>query len=183
MKNEQQLLRLGKFLSYVLRHKPQEIGIKLNEQGWTDIPTLLKKMNARGKSIDRETLEYLVANNNKKRYTIDSETNQIRANQGHSLSIDLGYQPQQPPNILYHGTAERFIESIFSTGLQKRNRHHVHLSPDVDTATNVGKRHGKVVILEVLAEEMSQNGFDFYVSENGVWLADEVPANYLRKHL
>ncbi|MFT5801313.1 MAG: putative RNA 2'-phosphotransferase, partial [Nonlabens sp.] len=154
MKNEKQLFRLGKFLRYILRHKPEEIGIELDEQGWTNIPTLLEKMNDHGKSIDRETLEYIVANNNKKRYAIDSETNRIRANQGHSLSINLGYQPQQPPNILYHGTAQRFIDSIFTTGLGKRNRHHVHLSADLDTATSVGKRHGKVVILEVLAEEM-----------------------------
>jgi len=181
MKNEKQLLRLGKFLSLVLRHKPQEIGIELDEQGWTDIPTLLKKMNDRGKSINRETLDYLVANNNKQRYAINPQTNCIRANQGHSISIDLGYQPQLPPDRLYHGTAQRFIESILTTGLEKRNRHHVHLSLDKDTATMVGKRHGKVVILEVLAKEMYQDGFHFFVSENEVWLTDEVPVKYLRE--
>jgi len=181
MRNENQQHKLSKFLSFVLRHNPQRIGISLDLQGWTSIPILLEKMNAHGKKLDRETLEFLVATNNKQRYAINEATNQIRANQGHSIPIDLGYQPQRPPTTLYHGTAQQFIESIFKTGLEKRNRHHVHLSADLDTASKVGQRHGKLVILEILTKEMNQDGYDFFLSENGVWLTEEVPVKYIRQ--
>lgn len=178
---ERHHVKLGKFLSLVLRHRPERIGIQLDGNGWTDVNTLLQKMNDFGKVIDLETLEFIVENNNKKRYAFNAEKDKIRANQGHSLQVDLGYQVQPPPDILYHGTASRFVDSILKTGLQKRNRHHVHLSKDLDTALNVGQRHGKPVIFEVLSKEMHQDGFDFFVSTNAVWLTDEVPTKYLRR--
>lgn len=173
--------KISKFLSLVLRHKPEIIGVELNQQGWIDIDLLIQKMNANGKTINRQMLEEVVASNNKKRFIINVATNQIRANQGHSLNIDLGYQPQTPPKILYHGTAQKFIDSIYKTGLQKRNRHHVHLTDNLKTANQVGQRHGKVVILQVQAEQMHQKGFEFFVSENHVWLTDNVPTQFIEK--
>lgn len=172
--------KLSKFLSLVLRHKPEVIGIQLEENGWTDVQTLLTKMNEAGKSIDLETLNAIVEADNKGRYSFNIDKTRIRANQGHSVEIDLGYQATTPPDILYHGTANRFIESILSIGLEKRNRHHVHLTADRQTAVTVGKRHGKPVILEVLAKEMLESGYEFYVSDNGVWLTDHVPVKYLK---
>lgn len=175
-----ELIRLSKFLSLVLRHRPQLIGITLDEQGWTDVPTLLQKANAAGTPLDMETLRFVVENNNKKRFVLDETKARIRAAQGHSVEVALGYSAQEPPEILYHGTAERFLKSILELGLQKRQRHHVHLSHDVETARSVGSRHGRPVILEVRAGAMQNAGFQFFISENGVWLTDEVPAEYLR---
>ncbi len=174
-----ELIRLSKFLSLVLRHRPQLIGITLDEQGWTDVPTLLQKANAAGTPLDMETLRFVVENNNKKRFVLDETKARIRAAQGHSVEVALGYSTQEPPEILYHGTAERFLKSILELGLQKRQRHHVHLSHDVETARSVGSRHGRPVILEVRAGAMQNAGFQFFISENGVWLTDEVPAEYL----
>ena len=172
--------KLSKFLSLVLRHKPEVIGIQLEENGWTDVQILLNKMQEAGKSIDLETLTAIVDADNKGRYSFNMDKTRIRANQGHSVEIDLGYQATTPPDILYHGTAKRFVESILKTGLEKRNRHHVHLTADRQTAVTVGKRHGKPVILEVLAKEMLESGYEFYVSDNGVWLTDHVPVKYLK---
>jgi len=179
MNNEKSLTKLSKFLSLVLRHKPETIDITLSDQGWVDTNTLIEKMNACGKQIDLETLTTVVNTNNKKRFAFNEDKSQIRANQGHSLKVDLGYVEKSPPDILYHGTAHKNIESIFKTGLEKRNRHQVHLSKDRDTAFNVGQRHGKPIILKVMAKEMHQNGFKFFESENKVWLTDSVPVKYL----
>ena len=155
-------VKLSKFLSLVLRHKPQTIGITLDKNGWTDVKILLQKMNDYGKKIDIQTLKEVVANNNKKRFAFNEKGDKIRANQGHSISIDLGYTPQTPPYILYHGTVERFLGSIFTTGLEKRKRHHVHLSANLETALNVGKRRGKPIILLVDAKTMHEDGFPFF---------------------
>ena len=173
--------RLSKFLSLVLRHRPTLINLELDENGWAKTSELIKRMSAYGKTIDLETLELIVANSDKKRFAFSPTKDKIRANQGHSIKVDLAYDPQIPPTILYHGTASRFVDSIFQTGLQKRKRHHVHLSKDIETAAKVGQRHGKLVIFEVLADLMQQDGFTFFVSDNGVWLTDEVPVRYLRK--
>jgi len=181
MLNEKQTKRISKFLSLVLRHKPETIGLTLDENGWTDVNALLEKLKANGKDIDFKTLQYVVENNSKKRFAFNDTQDQIRANQGHSIKIDLGYEPVEPPETLYHGTAERFLDSIFKTGLEKRNRHHVHMSGDLDTASKVGVRHGKLVILEVLSKAMYKDGYHFYISDNKVWLTDTVPPQYLRK--
>ena len=181
MKNNN-TIKHSKFLSLVLRHKPETIGIVLNENGWVDIDILIQKINDFGKKLTREELYFTVENNSKKRFAIDEVNNMIRANQGHSLKINLGLEPIQPPKVLFHGTAQRFLESIFENGLEKRNRHHVHLSADKVTATSVGQRHGKPIILEIKALEMHQDGFQFFVSENGVWLTDKVPCKYFNKN-
>ena len=139
MLNRKDEIHLGKFLSKVLRHTPELIGIKLDEQGWTDVDELLAKMHAFGKSVSREDLQQIVANNNKKRYAFNEDQSRIRANQGHSVEIELGYSPTKPPEFLYHGTAQRFIPSILQHGLQKQKRHHVHLS--VDTENGKQSRH------------------------------------------
>jgi putative RNA 2'-phosphotransferase len=181
MKNNN-AIQHSKFLSLVLRHKPQTIGIELDENGWVDIDTLIQKMNDFGENLTREELYFMVENNPKKRFAINEVTHQIRANQGHSIKINLGFAPIQPPEILYHGTAQRFLESIFESGLEKRNRHHIHLSADKVTATSVGQRHGKPIILAVKAFEMFKDGFQFFLSENGVWLTDKVPCKYFNKN-
>jgi putative RNA 2'-phosphotransferase len=180
MKNIADYTKLSKFLSLVLRHNPGLIGIQLNEQGWTDVETLLRKMNEFGKNIDIGTLNKVVEIDNKKRYAYNSDKTKIRASQGHSVKIDLGYSPETPPEFLYHGTASKFVDSILKSGIQKRGRHHVHLSPDIATAVNVGKRHGNPVVFEIKANEMFVQGFVFFISENGVWLTCEVPAIFLQ---
>ena len=169
--------RTSKFLSLVLRHKPRIIGIKLDKNGWVSIPMLLTALAAHGHSINRKQLETLVEMNDKKRFVIDSD--RIRANQGHSIDVELGLRPVAPPDMLYHGTATRFLDSILKQGLRKINRRHVHLSSDIDTATKVGQRHGKPVILRIDARTMFENGITFYRSENGVWLVDRVQKKYL----
>jgi putative RNA 2'-phosphotransferase len=176
-KNE---VTLSKFLSLVLRHQPETIGIQLDQNGWTAIDELLEKANNYGIRIDRETLNHIVATNSKKRFAFNETLDKIRASQGHSVDIELGYTNQKPPEILYHGTGEKSVQSILATGLQKRSRQHVHLSSNVETAINVGQRHGKPVVLKVLAEEMYVDNFQFFISDNGVWLTDNVPTKYLR---
>ena len=179
MLNRKDEIHLGKFLSKVLRHTPELIGIKLDEQGWTDVDELLAKMHTFGKSVSREDLQQIVANNNKKRYAFNEDQSRIRASQGHSVEVELGYSPTKPPEFLYHGTAQRFISSILQLGLQKQKRHHVHLSADTETASKVGIRHGKLVMLTIRSAEMYQAGFEFFLSKNGVWLTEVVPAEFI----
>ena len=180
--NKKTQTKLSKFLSLVLRHQPQTIGITLSEQGWVDTQTLIEKMNEYGKPINMDTLSMIVETNAKKRFAFNADQSRIRANQGHSVDIDLGYVQKTPPNILYHGTAQQNIDSIFKIGVDKRNRHHVHLSQEIDTAYKVGQRHGKPIILHVLAKEMHGVGFKFYESDNKVWLTDHVPVEYIRRN-
>ncbi|MBO9700520.1 MAG: RNA 2'-phosphotransferase [Sporocytophaga sp.] len=180
MISEKENQRISKFLSLVLRHQPESIGIRLDENGWVDPELLIFKMNKHGFNLSMEILDHVVATNNKKRFAYNESKTQIRASQGHSVNIELGYEPQKPPAILYHGTAERFSESILKTGLDKQSRQHVHLSLDIDIAISVGKRHGKPVIFEVASETMFADGFVFYLSENKVWLTDHVPVKYLK---
>ena len=170
---------LSKFLSLVLRHQPDKIGLVLDENGWADTQELIQKMSKKGPNITLEILQEVVETNSKKRFAFNENGSKIRASQGHSLNIDLGYQPSLPPAILYHGTATRFLDSIKQQGLIKGKRDHIHLSKDAETASIVGIRHGKLVIIEVLAKEMQEAGYDFFVSENGVWLSHEIPVQFL----
>ena len=179
MLNEKGTTRISKFLSLVLRHKPETIDIVLDDNGWTDVNTLIQKSANKGVRFDLPTLQHIVDTNAKKRFAFNDALDKIRANQGHSIEIDLGYTAQEPPEILYHGTATRFIGSILQTGLEKRQRHHVHLSKDTSTAINVGQRHGKPVVLEVLALQMHNDKYEFFLSDNGVWLTEKVPVGHL----
>jgi len=179
MISDKETTRISKFLSLVLRHQPETIGIILEENGWVNVNELIHKINQNGFSITKDILDYVVETNSKKRFAYNEDQSMIRASQGHSVEIDLGYKAEVPPLVLYHGTAETNATSILNDGIQKRNRHHVHLSKDEETARKVGMRHGKPVIFEIAANDMSNKGFIFYVSENGVWLTDFVPPEYL----
>jgi putative RNA 2'-phosphotransferase len=174
-------VRVSKYLSYVLRHRPDAIGLALDEQGWANVEDLLARSAEQGEALDRATLEEIVRTCPKRRYAFSEDGGRIRASQGHSLKVDLALTPQSPPETLYHGTATRFLEGILRDGLRAMNRTHVHLSADVETAITVGKRHGKPVVLEVAATRMANDGHLFYLSENFVWLAESVPPNFLRQ--
>lgn len=178
MKNKE-YVELSKTLSWALRHKPEGLGIQLSEDGWTNTQILIQQMNAYGKSIDLETLITIVETNDKKRFAFNADQSMIRANQGHSVGVDLGYVKKNPPVILYHGTAQKNQSSILRTGLVKKARHHVHLSTTLETALQVGQRHGKPMVFKVRAKDMAENGYDFFESDNGVWLTDAVPVEYL----
>lgn len=178
-KNE---INISKFLSLVLRHQPETIGIQLDQNGWTDVTELIEKSNNYGVKFDRETLNHIVDTNSKKRFAFNETLDKIRASQGHSIEIELGYTNQKPPEILYHGTGEKSVQSIIDTGLEKRSRQHVHLSTDIETAIKVGQRHGKPFVFKVLAEQMYNDNFQFYISDNGVWLTDNVPTKYLKRN-
>ena len=180
MIDEKQITHISKFLSLVLRHQPEIIGIKLDRNGWTDVDDLIDKANNYGIKFDKELLNFIVATNSKKRFAFNETFDRIRANQGHSIDIDLGYKPKKPPEILYHGTWENSVRSILKSGIEKRWRQYVHLSSDADTASKVGQRHGKPFVFKILAEQMYNDKFDFFISENGVWLTDYVPIEYLR---
>jgi putative RNA 2'-phosphotransferase len=174
------LKHISKFLSLVLRHKPELIGINMDANGWADAEELIKKINQHKEiNITRELLEEVVFTNEKQRFTFNEDGTKIRANQGHTISVDLELAPQTPPEILFHGTVEQFIESIKKEGLQKRQRQYVHLSIDLDTATKVGSRRGQPIILKVRAKDMSEAGYMFFLSKNNVWLCDEVPTQFI----
>ncbi|MCL4205496.1 MAG: RNA 2'-phosphotransferase [Pirellulaceae bacterium] len=171
----------SKFLSLVLRHRPDAIGITLDAEGWVSVEVLLAACAQHGRTISREQLDAVVRTNDKQRFAFSADGSRIRANQGHSLPVDLGLAPVEPPELLYHGTVSRFLESIRRDGLTKGKRHHVHLSPDIQTATKVGQRRGRPVVLVIEAGRMFREGHTFYRSENGVWLTDAVPPDYLRE--
>ncbi|HZY83380.1 MAG TPA: RNA 2'-phosphotransferase [Gemmataceae bacterium] len=173
------LIRMSKFLSLVLRHKPEEIGLALDEQGWADVDDLIGRANRHGVALTRELVERIVATNEKKRFALSADGAKIRANQGHSVEVDLGLEARQPPEVLFHGTATRFLPGIAEKGLLPGGRQHVHLSPDEPTAVTVGRRHGKPVVLRVRCGEMHRAGFAFYCAANGVWLTERVPLAFL----
>lgn len=177
--SNEKIASTSKFLSLVLRHQPEVIGLTLDANGWADIDELMTLANLKGKRLTRELIEQVVADNDKQRFIISEDGKRMRANQGHSVQIDLALAPQVPPELLYHGTATRFVESVRQQGLLHRERQHVHLSLDRATALNVGTRHGKPIILEVAAKRMHEAGFLFYISANGVWLTDHVPPAYV----
>ena len=173
------LVPLSRFLSLVLRHDPGTIGLRLDANGWADVTDLLEKAAAHGQPIDRTLLERIVVENDKKRFAFSADGMRIRANQGHSVSIDLALPPLAPPPTLFHGTATRNLASIRASGLHGGERQHVHLSGDPVTATKVGARHGKPVVIVVRAGEMAIAGHIFYRADNGVWLTAAVPAKFL----
>ena len=171
---------LSKFLSLILRHKPQTIGLYLDKHGWANVQELITKANAHSVSLTMENLKGIVENNDKKRFQLSEDGTHIRANQGHSIEVDLQLKKAEPPQILYHGTALKNVEFIKAKGLLKGERHHVHLSADPKTALSVGARYGKPVVLFIEAKKMHQQGFAFYLSQNGVWLTDCVPPPYVK---
>ena len=173
--------KISKLMSYILRQHPEEFQIELTSQGWCQTEDLLKAIQSKKISISFEDMAEVVETNDKKRLAFNDDKTQIRASQGHSISIDLGYEPVTPPDVLYHGTATRFLDSIQEKGLKKGNRHHVHLSKDMETATKVGVRHGKLALLTVDAKAMHAKGFQFFCSENGVWLTDAVPVAFINE--
>ncbi|MEZ6056077.1 MAG: RNA 2'-phosphotransferase [Planctomycetaceae bacterium] len=173
------MTRTSQYLSLILRHNPGMIGLELDPNGWADIEALLRGAATQGRVISRELLDRVVEENSKRRFAISEDGTRIRANQGHSIDVDLQLQPRQPPAILYHGTAIRFLDSIRRTGLQPQSRQHVHLSIDQETATKVGQRHGKPAILVVEAQRMVEQGSLFYLSENEVWLTNIVPPAFI----
>jgi putative RNA 2'-phosphotransferase len=176
---QNRLVSTSKFLSLVLRHQPDLIGLELDEAGWAPVNELLAKCASAGHALSREALEEIVRTSDKQRFALSEDGTRIRANQGHSIPIDLGLPPLEPPAVLLHGTTKRFLPSILQQGLAKRARHHVHLSESSSTATAVGARRGESVLLKVDAARMHADGHVFYRSANGVWLTDAVPAQYL----
>lgn len=177
--DHQRMVRLSRRMSFALRHAPDQFNLVLDRAGWVPVDDLLA-----GLRITRADLDLVVAGNDKQRFAVErdaSGTERIRANQGHSIHVDLGLVPQHPPRTLYHGTAAAALDSIRGAGLHRGRRHHVHLSADPDTAYRVGaRRRGPVVVLTVDAAAMARDGYYFYRSANGVWLVDVVPAHYLR---
>jgi putative RNA 2'-phosphotransferase len=173
---EQQRAKISKKLSYILRHAPDSVGLILDENGWVSVHDLITKF---GDPLSIETLKEVVETNDKKRFAFNEGFTKIRASQGHSIEIDLAYQPTKPPEFLFHGTATRFLESIKNEGLLKGSRHHVHLSLDEVTARKVGSRHGSPSILTIKSRDMYDAGYTFFVSENDVWLTDNVPTRFI----
>lgn len=178
--NNSSVKKISKYLSWVLRHSPDKIGIKLDTNGWVAIEELLKASQNHNFPITQIELNEVVEKNDKKRFSLDSSNTLIRANQGHSLTVDLQLEARKPPDMLYHGTGNHLIDLIKQTGLQKMSRHHVHLSQDINTAINVGKRKGKPAVFTVDASGMYKDDYKFYFSANHVWLVDEVPSQYLQ---
>lgn len=176
---EQHKKKTSKFLSYILRHHPELINLNLDENGWANVDELIIKSTNDSQGFTFEELDEILETNDKKRFIFNEDKTRIRANQGHSIDINLALIPQQPPEFLYHGTAQSNIDSILEKGIEKRNRQHVHLSQDIETATKVGMRHGKPIILTINTEKMFDDGVEFYLSENNVWLTDFVDIKYI----
>jgi putative RNA 2'-phosphotransferase len=177
--DDRRLVKTSKYLSRHLRHEPERLGLTLEPGGWVRVDELLQACAAHGFAITADDLREVVARNDKRRLSFDDDAVRIRANQGHSVEIDLGLAPATPPDLLFHGTGAGSVESILRHGLQRRGRHHVHLSADRETARRVGARHGKPVVFDVAARRMQADGHTFFVSDNGVWLTDEIPPAYL----
>ncbi|UJB17943.1 MULTISPECIES: RNA 2'-phosphotransferase [Lysobacter] len=173
------LTKTSKFLSLVLRHEPEAIGLTLDANGWADIEELIDLANASGKPVTRALIDEVVRDNDKQRFAISEDGLRIRANQGHSIEVDLALTALEPPATLYHGTATRFAKSIRNLGLVKQSRQHVHLSSDQATAIKVGSRHGKPLVLKIRSGEMHARGLAFFRSENGVWLTEAVAAEFI----
>ena len=173
------VVRRSKWLSRHLRHSPGRIGLDLEPGGWVLVDDLLAAAARHGMPMSRDQLDEVVATNDKRRFSLSEDGARIRANQGHSVEVDLQLEQREPPPVLFHGTGERAVEAILSVGLDRRRRHHVHLSADVETARRVGSRHGRPVVLRVDAAAMAADGHEFFVSDNGVWLCESVPAEYL----
>ncbi|REK11973.1 MAG: RNA 2'-phosphotransferase [Planctomycetota bacterium] len=173
------LKKISQRLSFVLRHRPDSIGLELQDGGWIDVDALLAALARDGKPVAPETLQLVVAENDKQRFEFSEDELRIRARQGHSTKVDLKYEPASPPDLLYHGTATRHLDSIFEQGLLKGNRHHVHMSTNKGTMIQVAMRHGKPVLLSIDARQMFADGHEFFVTGNKVWLTEHVPPKYL----
>lgn len=169
----------SRFLSLILRHKPEIIDSQLDNEGWLNVNELIEKSNKHGESLDFDMLEYIVNNSDKQRFTFNNDKSKIRANQGHSIEVELDLQEKIPPTILYHGTVDKFVDSIRNSGIEKRSRNHVHLSAETETAIKVGSRKGTPVILTVNSGQMYKDGYKFYQSKNDVWLIEFVPKEYI----
>lgn len=180
MSSEKEITQISKFLSLVLRHKPETIGLRLDECGWVYTQELIEKINSQGFNLTPELLRNIVDTNNKKRFAFNEDQTKIRASQGHSIEVELNLKPVAPPAVLFHGTAEKNVEPILATGIKKGQRQHVHLSATKDTATAVGQRHGKPRLFIIDAAAMHATGFQFYLSDNQVWLTDEVPVDFIK---
>ena len=178
---QQNLVKISKYLSYLLRHKPEAIALELDSEGWAAISELITK--TKQFKLTREIIELVVETDDKQRFRISDDGKKIRANQGHSIEVDLGLSPISPPDFLWHGTAQRFLESIMEIGLVKKNRHHVHLTESVAVAKAVGSRYGKPVILKIAAQEMHQNGYEFFKTVNNVWLVDKALPEFIEVEL
>jgi putative RNA 2'-phosphotransferase len=172
--------KISKFLSLILRHKPEIVGLTLEKNGWVSVEKLIKACADYGKPFTMTELKEVVETNDKKRFAFDKSGRKIRASQGHSIEVEIDFEKQTPPEILYHGTAEKNVGVIFAEGLKKMSRHHVHLSSDVETARKVGMRYGKPVIFQIDTVTMIAEGFEFFISANGVWLVDNVPPQFLK---
>ncbi|TCD20337.1 RNA 2'-phosphotransferase [Pedobacter psychrodurus] len=170
---------ISKLLSYILRHSPETINLNLDENGWANVNELIAKFDLYDKRIDFDLLQYIVENNDKKRFAFNEDKSKIRANQGHSIAVELNLNEAEPLAYLYHGTVEKFLSGIKTQGLQKMGRQHVHLSADRETANKVGGRRGKPVILTINSGEMHRAGHKFYLSDNNVWLTDVVPVQFI----
>ena len=176
------LIKTGKFLSLILRHKPDVIGISLDEHGWANVSELIAGIR-KTRRFDINMLEEIVRTDNKQRFAFNPDHTKIRANQGHSIAVDVELKEQNPPEVLYHGTGTKYVSSILKKGLLPQSRLYVHLSKDIPTAITVGKRHGKPAVFTIRTGEMSRNGYQFFLSENDVWLTKHVPAEYLQKEI
>jgi len=179
MDKRRQIKHAAREVNFKVKHHPDSIGIKLDSGGWTDVEKLIQQANRKGIQTTLDEIRTVVRENDKQRFSFSEDDLKIRANYGHSVVIDLGYGPTEPPGVLYHGTAERNLKAIRTNGLTKGNRQYVHLSPDFDTAINVGQRHGKPIVLKVLSGQMYFNGHEFFLSKSGIWLTEYVPTEYL----
>lgn len=171
--------RISKMMSYALRHNPSSLHLHLDDKGWCSTEELIKNMQKKGIDVDFKRLEEVVSTNDKQRFSFDTTKQKIRANQGHSIQVNVELKTETPPHTLYHGTVSKFMDSIRKEGLLKMSRQHVHLSQTKDTAIQVGSRRGKPIILKINAYQMHQDGYIFYLSENNVWLTDQVPPHYI----
>ncbi len=178
--SKKKLTSTSKLIALVLRHKPDEIGITLDEHGWANVSELIAGI-AKTQPFDMALLEEIVSTDEKLRYSFNEDKTLIRANQGHSIPVDVELEEKLPPEFLYHGTGEKYTASIDTQGLIPKSRLYVHLSADYDTAVKVGSRHGKPVVYTITAGEMQKSGYAFYQSVNGVWLTKSVPVEFLRK--
>jgi putative RNA 2'-phosphotransferase len=177
--NDKEIIRTSKFLSLILRHEPEKVGITLGEAGWVGVDELLRAVDQHGTPLTLEQLKHIVATSDKKRFAFSEDGQRIRASQGHSVEVDLQYVPQAPPEFLYHGTATRFLDGIRKDGLQRMERHDVHLSAETKVTLQVGGRHGKPALLTIRAGDMHRAGHEFRVSANGVWLVQQVPPEFI----
>lgn len=177
---KKEIERVSIFLCLILRHKPEEIGIVLDENGWADIDDLIFGMQSRGRNLDRPLLDEIVRTDEKRRYVFSPDGRKIRACQGHSVPVDMQFKVEVPPALLYHGTAKHLLPVIHREGLNPQKRQYVHLSTNKETAIKVGSRHGDPSVITISAGEMHESGVTFYLSENGVWLVSHVPPEYFR---